>query len=581
MVRPRPMDLSHFPSLSEDIRQFNARGQEGRDPVAALHAERRKRYGLFSTLLTHAEMEALRPYLFCYGEKLPTAASDAPVKVLNLVNGAWKAPAEGKFADLPSLADRRVPLASVPASTQADVEEVVAAADAYWKGLYWADEVATYRKHVVANFARLMDHFAEECLREIRWQIPKTRLEAQKDFFEAKRAADHLGGSMEAAARGEVVPPMLADHVYWRNAYLPAGVSAIITPMNFIWGIPGIHLAGAYLAGVPYIYKGHPFAAISNTTMIRFLLASGADPRQIHKLEGFGGGIAGLATDSRVAVVCLTGSSETAKRIAAGRGVNRLRFEGGGCNWAWVDDGYSDEELRKIAVRLSYSKLGFGSHKCTSLHGVAASESTLRKLETYMKEEWAQWKVEDPREVTGDKFVSPLMVHKAQTLLDIVAQAKKTPGVEVLVEGRRAEGAYGQHSEACSPAMIRIRKDSVVHVNWDGRGVIPVELAKHEFFMPVLVTMPLEGFDAFLNFSLFENPHDLAVSIWTRDDRKLQRARRTLGGMLKENDGTDSALEWEEFGNSGIGESGNMGVGDITATLSIYSRRQKGRHITF
>ena len=29
--------------------------------------------------------------------------------------------------------------------------------------------------------------------------------------------------------------------------------------------------------------------------------------------------------------------------------------------------------------------------------------------------------------------------------------------------------------------------------------------------------------------------------------------------MLKENDGTDSALEWEEFGASGVGESGNTG----------------------
>ncbi|MEN9800221.1 MAG: hypothetical protein RL653_3918 [Pseudomonadota bacterium] len=575
------MDLSHFPQLSEDIRQFNARGQEGQDPVAALYAERRKRYGLFSTLLTPAEMEALRPYLFCHGGKFPGSASDAPVRVLNLVNGVWKLPARGEMATMQSPADRRVPLAEVPASTQEDVEDAVSAADRYWKELHWADEVMTYRKHVIANFARLMDHFSEECLREIRFQIPKTRLEAQKDFFEAKRAADHLGGSVEAAVRGEVVPPMLADHVYWRNAYLPAGVSAIITPMNFIWGIPGIHLAGAYLAGVPYIYKGHPFAALSNTTMIRFLLASGADPRQIHKLEGFGGGIAGLATDPRVAVVCLTGSSETAKKIAHGRGLQRLRFEGGGCNWSWVDDGYTDEELRRVAVRLSYSKLGFGSHKCTSLHGVAASGPTLRKLEQYMKEEWATWKAEDPREVTGDKYVSPLMVHKAQTLLDIVSEAKKTPGVEVLVEGGRADGEYGQNSEACKPAMLRIRRDSVVKVNWDGRGVQDVELATHEFFMPLLVTMEMEGFDAFLRFSLFENPHDLAVSIWTRDDRKLQRARRTLGGMLKENDGTDSALEWEEFGNSGIGDTGNMGVGDITATLSIYSRRQKGRHITF
>jgi hypothetical protein len=51
--------------------------------------------------------------------------------------------------------------------------------------------------------------------------------------------------------------------------------------------------------------------------------------------------------------------------------------------------------------------------------------------------------------------------------------------------------------------------------------------------------------------------------------------------MLKENDGTDSAPGVEEFGASGIGESGNMGVGEITATLSIYTRRQKGRHLVF
>ena len=64
-------------------------------------------------------------------------------------------------------------------------------------------------------------------------------------------------------------------------------------------------------------------------------------------------------------------------------------------------------------------------------------------------------------------------------------------------------------------------------------------------------------------FSLDVNPHDLATSLWTRDDAKLSRgAPRSLGGMLKENDGTDSALEWEEFGASGVGESGNTGVGD-------------------
>ena len=118
----------------------------------------------------------------------------------------------------------------------------------------------TYRKHVIKNFSRMMDYFSEDCMREIRQQIPKTRLEAQKDFFEAKRAADHLEGSAEAALQGELLPPMLPGHSYWRNPWVPAGVSVIISPMNFIWGIPGIHLVGAYLAGVPFIYKGHPYA---------------------------------------------------------------------------------------------------------------------------------------------------------------------------------------------------------------------------------------------------------------------------------------------------------------------------------
>jgi len=572
--------LSAFPRLADEIQAFNARGQLGKDPVGQFFAERRKAHGLFTNLLTDKELELLEPYLFCYRE-LPQRSSDAPVRVTNFIDGEWRLPAKGEMALLRNLADRRIPLMEVPASTDDDVERAVGAADRTWKSLSWADDVFTYRKTVIKNFSRMMDYFSEDCLREIRQQIPKTRLEAQKDFFEAKRAADHLEGSAEAALQGEILPPMLPGHSYWRNPWVPAGVSVIISPMNFIWGIPGIHLVGAYLAGVPFIYKGHPFAAITNTTMIRMMIAAGADPAYVQKVEGFGKGISKLATDKRVTVVAVTGSSETASKIQAGRGLNRLRFEGGGCNWSYVDDGYSPEELKKIAVRLAYSVCGFGAHKCTSLHGIAASGKTLDALLGLINEEMNGWRVADPREATEDKVLSPLLVHKAQTLVDIVAEAKKTPGVTVIREGGRADGDYGEHSEAVKPVILKIRPDSTVRVNWDGKGVQEGRLATTEFFMPILVGMELPDFESYVRFCLFENSHDLATSLWTRDDRKLQLGRRTLGGMLKENDGTDSALEWEEFGASGIGDSGNMGVGEVTATLSIYTRRQKGRHLVF
>jgi acyl-CoA reductase-like NAD-dependent aldehyde dehydrogenase len=582
-------------ALTQAIRAFNQNGQLGPDPLAARYQERRAGYSLFARQLADEDIEALRDYVFCYPTAkaksavgftaaIPAKQGDATIRVRNFIAGAWHEAKTGESALMTSPADKRLGLFHVPASGKADVEEAVAYGDAVWKSLAWADEGLAYRKQVVKNVSRILNYFTEEMLHEIRQQIPKTRLEAEKDFFEGKRACDHLEGSFEAAIKGEMVPDRIAGQKFWRDAWLPAGLAAIITPMNFIYGIPMIHLAGAYLAGCPWILKGHPYSALTNTTMVRCFLAAGADPRFIQKVEGFGKGIAALGTDHRVAVVAVTGSSETARSISAGRGLARTRFEGGGCNWSYVDDGYSDDELNRIAVRLTYAKLGLSSHKCTGLHGVTGTRATLDRLVPMIAAEMDRWQVADPRNAVpgeGDRTLGPMMVHKAQTALDVIAQAKAA-GLKVVREGGRGPGEYGQNAEAVKPALIDgVTPQTTLKHDWDGKGVREYRIATTELFMPILVAMPLKDFEAFIQFSLFDNPHDLATSIWTRDDRKLTRARRTLAGMLKENDGTDSALEWEEFGASTIGESGNMGVGEVQATISIYARRQKGRHFVF
>jgi acyl-CoA reductase-like NAD-dependent aldehyde dehydrogenase len=235
-------------------------------------------------------------------------------------------------------------------------------------------------------------------------------------------------------------------------------------------------------------------------------------------------------------------------------------------------------------VRLAYSKLGFGSHKCTSLHGITASKGTLDRLEPLLVKELSAFEVKDPRTAgpAETKVVSPLMVHKASTLVGIQAAAKAI-GVKVLLEGgQKTDDDYGKHAEVVKPVILgRVTPETTVKVDWDGKGEVEIPLATTELFMPILVTMETANFDDFVRFCLVKNPHDLAVSIWTRDDAKLYRGRRTLGGMLKENDGTDSALEWEEFGASGVGDSGNTGVGDAETTIAMFSRKQKGRHFVF
>ena len=248
-----------------------------------------------------------------------------------------------------ALADRRVTLFfELARSLPEDCSQAIDRAHAYWSSLDWANEGMAYRKHVIKNFSRLMHYFYEERIDDIRQQTPNTRLEADKDFWEAKRAADHLEGNVEKAMKGELVPTMASGQTYWKDAYIPAGVCTVITPMNFVYGIPGIQIAGCYLSGSPMIFKGHPFSAITSTTLVKMLLAAGADPRAVHKLEGFGGDIKPIVEDERIAVVSVTGSAETAKTLQSMRGVRPVRFEGGGCNYSWIDDGFSDEELKKI-----------------------------------------------------------------------------------------------------------------------------------------------------------------------------------------------------------------------------------------
>ncbi|MEB3298415.1 MAG: aldehyde dehydrogenase family protein [Candidatus Sericytochromatia bacterium] len=560
----------------EMTRELAAWSGLGLDPLAARYGQRRKAWDLFTPQLSDAEIEALRGYLF---PALPERPGDEPVKVQNLINGSWCDP--GSRALMPALFDRRVMLADIPDSQPADVETVLAAAHGFWASLEWADEVLTYRKWVIANVSRILDHFSEEVMAQIRHVIPKTRLESQKDFWEAKRAADHIGGNADRAMTGDWLPGQVPGHHYWRNPCLPAGVSILITPMNFIYGIPMIQLVSAYLSGSPLVFKGHPSGAICNRTMACIFLAAGADPRAFHTLEGFGKGVAGLTSDPRVAVVSLTGGEATARAISRERGLRTFKFEGGGCNWSWIDSGYSDAELEAIGTRLAYSKLGFSSHKCTTLHGIAADPETLAKVIGYVDAEMDRWTVADPRTSDEVKVIGPNMVHKAVTV-DRIQAAAEAAGLKVLRRGGKVVGdAYADHAEVLRPVILETRPDTTLTCDWDDRGEVTFGLATTEFFMPILCAMEMSSFEEFLRFSLLTNPHDLACSIWTRDDRKLQRARRILGGMLKENDGTDSALEWEEFGASGVGPSGNMGVGEAQASLSIFSRRQKGRHVTF
>src|SRR5260370_33364539 len=120
-----------YEKLKTEIRSFNERGQLGADPLAARYLERRAGYSLFARQMSEADIEALRPYLFCYTELPPRKK----VVVRNFIAGEWRAPASGEHAAMPCPADKRLQLFDVPASGKPDVESAPAFAAAVWTAL--------------------------------------------------------------------------------------------------------------------------------------------------------------------------------------------------------------------------------------------------------------------------------------------------------------------------------------------------------------------------------------------------------------------------------------------------------------
>src|SRR5256885_6234972 len=95
--------------LRSAIRAFNEKGQLGPDPLAARYADRRAAFSLFARQMSDADIETLRPYLFCYPEKgIAQKPGDAKkVVVRNFIAGEWRLALSGRVAGVTSPARTR------------------------------------------------------------------------------------------------------------------------------------------------------------------------------------------------------------------------------------------------------------------------------------------------------------------------------------------------------------------------------------------------------------------------------------------------------------------------------------------
>jgi RHH-type proline utilization regulon transcriptional repressor/proline dehydrogenase/delta 1-pyrroline-5-carboxylate dehydrogenase len=300
-------------------------------------------------------------------DRLTASIATGPVRVPVVIEGREVATNETLLRENPS--DRRQPVAEVSLAGVAEAERAVAIAHA---------ALPAWRSVDVHRRADVL-HAAASIMRARRWELAATMVlevgkpwrEADADVAEAIDFCDYY-----ARQAVELFAPRRADVPGEENvtAFLPRGVSVVITPWNFPFAILAGMTTAALVTGNPAVMKPAEQSSLIARKLHEILLEAGTPPAALAFLPGRGEVIGpALVSHPHTALVAFTGSRDVGlaiNRLAAeasatgdARLVKRVIAEMGGKNAIIVDD---DADLDEAVVAVAQSAFGFQGQKCSA-----------------------------------------------------------------------------------------------------------------------------------------------------------------------------------------------------------------------
>ena len=320
------------------------------------------------------------------------------------------------------------------------------------------------------------------------------------------------------------------------------GVFTCISPWNFPLAIFTGQVAAALGAGNAVIAKPAEQTPLIAAQAVRLLLQAGIPADVLHFLPGDGAVIGAAAvSDSRIAGVAFTGSSETAKiihRAQAGRDgpIPVLIAETGGQNAMIVDSSALPEQVVLDAVQSSFNSAG---QRCSALRVLCVQEDiaakVLRLLAGYMEE----LVVGDPALLETD--VGPVIDESARGLLeghvrDVMRTARWHHRLTLREATRR--GTF------VAPLAVQIDSMSALQREWFG---------------PILHILPYKARDLeALVDAVNATGYGLTFGIHSRIDSTVKRvaSRVNAGNVYVNRNMIGAVVGTQPFGGSGLSGTG-------------------------
>lgn len=413
----------------------------------------------------------------------------------------------------------------------------------------WAAADSHSRAAVLVKVAQLLRRDRSRLATAITLDVGKTAIEANREvgaaallFRQAAAFAPHLEGSTFPVDRGLV-------RFTWREPY---GVVAAIIPFNAPLLFAALKLAPALAAGNTVILKSPEQTPLVPVLLAQVLHEAGLPPGVVQVILGGADVGSALVEDDRVAMVSLTGGTDTGRRVmaTAAAGPKPVLLELGGKSANIVFD---DADLDKAVAGAMAGVFADAGQRCFSGTRLLVQRPLADAFIGRLSERTARLRVGDP--LGTDVDVGPVIGHRT---VDRVAAA--------CVDAVSRGATTIEHPGDLPECGTFVKPTLVVGPTADALAW------RQELFAPVAV---IETFDDDAEGIALANDSDfgLAGGCWTSSlGRALYAARHVTTGYFWVN--AYSALTFEApFGgtkHSGVGsEFGRRGVEAYTREKTV------------
>lgn len=425
------------------------------------------------------------------------------LQVQNFVNGEWRLSNSADILEISNPATAE-PLARVPLSGAAEVDEAVRAASAAWPA--WRETPPGERIQYIFKLKQLMEEHFEEIARTVTIENGKTLVEARG---EVRRGIENVevacgiplmlqGYNLENISRG-------IDETMYRH---PLGVVAAITPFNFPAMIPFWYLPYAIATGNCFILKPSERVPLTMQKVFELIHQIGLPKGVISLVNGGKPAVDALLDRPDVRAISFVGSTPVARYIysrAAERG-KRVQCQGGAKNYAVI---LPDADMNQATQIVGESAFGCAGQRCLALSVGVTVGAAQKGFREAVSDFAANLRTGNGLEAGTQ--MGPVITPQSKSRIEQIIDQAVGSGAKAVKDGRGYKAPKYEKGNFLAPTVLDdVPSDS--------------DIPKTEIFGPVLSlvhTDTLDGAIELLSRSAFGN----AASLFTTNGAHARRFR--------------------------------------------------------